>query len=75
MGQVRLSLCNRARLSIKGGPSGWEEADWRSWRPRGPASPGTVVTVATAPRTSAALGQHPGPQLQGGCASCCGSAQ
>ena len=43
--------------------------------PEGQPVPGALVTVASAAGTRGALGQRPGPQLQGGRASCCGSPQ
>ena len=41
----------------------------------GQPRPWAVATVATAAGTSGALGQLPGPQLQGSCVLCFGSAQ
>ena len=71
-----LSLCIRAQAEHKRRAP---QAGRRQFRdhgdPEGQPLPGTVVTVATAAGTSAALGQCPGPQLQGGRASCCGSVQ
>ena len=71
-----LSLCIRAEAKYKRRvprAERWQIGDHGD--PEGQPLPGTVVTVATAAGTSAALGQRPGPQLQGGRASCCGSAQ
>ena len=71
-----LSLCIRAHAEHKRrDPRAWRRQSGDHGDPEGQPLPGTVVTVATAAGTSAALGQCPGPQLQGGRASCCGSAQ
>ena len=70
MGQIRAQAEHKRRVPQAGRMRTGNHGD-----PEGQPLPGTVVTVATAAGTGAALGQRPGPQLQGGRASCCGSAQ
>ena len=71
-----LSLCIRAEAKYKRRvPRAERRQTGDRGDPEGQSLTETLVTVATAAGASATLVQCPGPQLQGGRALCCGSAQ